>query len=575
MKYLHYIHIALIILFANSCTSSKQASSVKKYDELSEHEKIALSRMFVDANKERILGNYDKSLRLYFDCIHIFPEHHPSYFEIAKLYSLTKNYDEALNFEKKCLILSPQNMWYKLLYADILEKQYKFKEAAKVYAELVKEYPDKVGYYLDWAAMLINSSEYTDAIEVYELVEKKIGVTEDISLQKQRIWLSMNKLDKAVYEIEKLLELHPEEIRYYGMIAELYQANDKKENALKIYKKMKAMDENDPHTRIALAEHYKSIGKYDSSFFELKHAFVNLDLSIDVKVKILLPYYMLIDKDSLLRKNAFELSKILVETYPLEAKAHAVYGDLLFNDSQYIASRAQYRSAIGLDPEKFPIWQQVLYINVELNDFESLLKESEIAIDYFPNHAMLFYFNGVAKIQLNQYHEAIIALKQGVNLTIDNSLLLSQFYASLGDAYHKVNNDTASDNSYRNSLKYEPNNAYVLNNFSYYLSLRTENLDEAENMSFKANQLEQNNSAFMDTYGWILYQKSDFEKAEFWIKKALENGGTESPVINEHYGDVLYRMGNLENATKYWLRSKELGNNTENIDKKIANKKLY
>ncbi|MBL4716353.1 MAG: tetratricopeptide repeat protein [Bacteroidia bacterium] len=475
---------------------------------------------------------------------------------------------------KKAIILDPENKWYGLLQADIYEKQYKFKEAAKVYEGFVNRFPNKIDYFLDWAAMLVSSNNYNDAIKVYNLVEEKIGVTEDISLQKQRIWLRLNKLPKAVEEIEKLIAKKPNEIRYYGMIAELYQANGETEEAMNIYKKMLAIDANNPHTRIALAEHYKSIGRYDSSFYELKRAFENTNLSVDRKVKILLPYYFLVDKDTSLKLNAFKLAEILINVHPDEAKGHAVYGDLLFNDNQLKKSREQYRMAIELDSEKFPIWQQVLYIDAELEEYEVLIEETQKAIEYFPNHAVLYYFSSVAKMQLKDYHDAIITIKKGIGLTIDNSSLLSQFYSNLGDAYHKVNVDTASDNAYRKSLKLDPNNSYVLNNFSYYLSLRGENLEEAEKMSFKSNQIEPDNSAFQDTYGWILYQRNDYKESKYWLEKAMENGGDKSAVILEHYGDLMYRVGDSEKAVEYWIKAKELGPGSGNLDKKIANKKM-
>ena len=573
MASLRYI-LFLFVLLLVSCSSSRQISKSNTADQLSEHEKIALSRKFVDANKERLIGNYDKSIRLYYDCIHIYPDHHPSLFELAKLFSLIKNFDDAITFVKKAIILDPENKWYTLLQADIYERQYKFKEAAKIYEQLVSKYPKKIDYFLDWAAMLVSSNDYNDAIKVYNLVEEKIGVTEDISLQKERIWLRLNKLQKAVEEIEKLIAKNPNEIRYYGMIAELYQANDMEEEAMDMYKKMIALDANNPYTRIGLAEHYKTVGKYDSSFYELKHAFENINLSVDRKVKILLPYYLLIDKDTTLRSNAFKLAEILVNVHPEEAKVHAVYGDLLFNDAQLEKSREQYRKAIELDPEKFPIWRQVLYINAELEEYEVLIEETQKAIEFFPNQAVLYYFSSVAKMQLKHYHDAIITINKGIDLTIDNPSLLSQFYSNLGDAYHKVNNDTSSDNAYRESLKLDPNNAYVLNNFSYYLSLRGENLEEAEKLSFKANQLEPNNSAFQDTYGWILYQKDDYKESKYWLEKAIESGGDKSAVILEHYGDLMYRVGDSEKAMEYWIKAKELGPGSGNLDKKIANKKM-
>jgi len=51
--------------------------------------------------------------------------------------------------------------------------------------------------------------------------------------------------------------------------------------------------------------------------------------------------------------------------------------------------------------------------------------------------------------------------------------------------------------------------------------------------------------------------------------------GSNNGTIIEHYGDVLYKLGDKEQALEQWKKAKELGDTSEFIDKKIADKKLY
>ena len=74
------------------------------------------------------------------------------------------------------------------------------------------------------------------------------------------------------------------------------------------------------------------------------------------------------------------------------------------------------------------------------------------------------------------------------------------------------------------SLKINPSNPTVLNNYSYYLSLRGVDLEKAKEMSFNSNLLEPNNGTFQDTYAWILYKLQQYDEALSWILKAVENG---------------------------------------------------
>ena len=69
-----------------------------------------------------------------------------------------------------------------------------------------------------------------------------------------------------------------------------------------------------------------------------------------------------------------------------------------------------------------------------------------------------------------------------------------------------------------------------------------------QKMSGKSLELEPDNDSFLDTYGWILYKRGEFADAKKYIEKAIEKGSDKSPVVIEHYGDVLFQLGDHENA---------------------------
>ena len=74
-------------------------------------------------------------------------------------------------------------------------------------------------------------------------------------------------------------------------------------------------------------------------------------------------------------------------------------------------------------------------------------------------------------------------------------------------------------------------------------------------------------------HGFFINKK--YQKALEWLEKSLDNGGASSATIVEHYGDVLYQLGREEEALKEWNIAKELGSDSEWLDKKIRDKKLY
>jgi len=85
--------------------------------------------------------------------------------------------------------------------------------------------------------------------------------------------------------------------------------------------------------------------------------------------------------------------------------------------------------------------------------------------------------------------------------------------------------------------------------------------------------LDPDNASYQDTYGWIQYQKKQYDEAKIYIERSLEMSPNNAEVL-EHLGDVFYMLDKKEEALIKWKESKELGNNSESLEKKIKNKKI-
>ncbi len=206
-------------------------------------------------------------------------------------------------------------------------------------------------------------------------------------------------------------------------------------------------------------------------------------------------------------------------------------------------------------------------------DWDNLEKTCKEALDFFPNQSVTYLFKGGAEMQKKEYDAAVKSFSHGEKMSADNDKLRAQFLANLGDAYHSLNKNTESDSAFDGSLKLDPENALVLNNYSYYLSERKANLEKAKEMSAYSNKLEPDNTSYLDTYAWILFQMSDYAGAREWQDKAIKAGGDKSGTILEHYGDILFMLGKKDDAVEYWKKAKTAGTDSGTIDRKIAEQK--
>ena len=342
-----------------------------------------------------------------------------------------------------------------------------------------------------------------------------------------------------------------------------------------MFKKILELDPEDAKVHLTLADYYREQGNNEQSYTELTAAISSIKLSIDIIVSILISYYSLTDYYEQLKDQAMELCKILVKTHIGNPKAHAIYGDFLYKDGRNLEAKAQYKKVIELYENRPQVWSQLLFIESELEAYNDLETESEKAFQLFPTNPVYYFFNGIANSQLKNYKKAIISLEMGLEFVIENPPLLVQFYSTLADIYHSIDKHNKSDSLYDLALTLEPDNMQVLNNYSYYLSLRNENLEKAIEMSKKSNELSPDNASFQDTYAWILYQQKEYELAKIWLIKAYENGGELSPVITEHLGDVYFKLGDSSSALLYWQKAKNLGKGSKYLEQKIVEKTLY
>jgi tetratricopeptide (TPR) repeat protein len=387
--------------------------------------------------------------------------------------------------------------------------------------------------------------------------------------------MELQKKQKAINELLKLIDTYPNDVEALEILSEVYLLNDEKEKAFEIFKKLAIIDPDNGRIHLTLADYYRENGDNNQSFEELKLAFKSTKLGIDIKVQILVSYFQLLAVNDSMRQQAKELSELLINTHKDSPKAHAVYADILYTENKFQEAKTHYLIVLEKDKTKSQVWSQVLFIQAEQNDFFGMLETSDEALTYFPTDPLFYYFNGVSNKWFKHNNEAISALEMGIEFVIDNELLLLEFYSSLADLHHAIGNDNVSDSLYENVLSIDSENVLVLNNYAYYLSVRKVKLEKAKEMSLKCNELEQNNGTYQDTYAWVLYQLSEYKIAKEWIQKSLANGSDASAVVVEHYGDILYQLGDKEGAINQWKIANKLGEASKFLSQKIEEGKLY
>ncbi len=338
-----------------------------------------------------------------------------------------------------------------------------------------------------------------------------------------------------------------------------------------MYDKILVIEPNNPVVNLALHDYYSGQGKMEEAFEYLKKAFENPDLDVITKESILISFYKKADIQAY-HDNGYELAKIMIKVHPGAPEANSLYADYLVMNKKFKEAAEYYGKAAASEKGNYRTWEQLIKVDYELSRYDSLEKHSAKAMEFFPSQPSVYFYNGLANIQLKKYSKAAQALKDGLEFVVDNKSQMLDFYSALGDAYNYTKEYEKSDKAYEDALKIDSDNTFVLNQYSYFLSLRKENLEKAEKLSKKSNELQPGNRKYMDTYGWILFQEKKYAEAEEWLGNASRMGKDAN--ILEHYGDVLYKLNKVNEAVKQWENAKAAGGSSEALLKKIKEKKL-
>ncbi|WP_240410336.1 tetratricopeptide repeat protein [Hymenobacter oligotrophus] len=549
-----------------------EAAKAQQQSQLTEKDREMSAAYFVDGVKYMLLEDYPKAQERLLKAYQIDPNNAAINYKIAENNLLIGNLKDAANFAQAALRLDAKNPYYYLILAQIYATQKQYDQAAQVYTRLIQDVPESKSYLFNLADLYLAQGKLNEALSTFDQAEKEFGTLDEVSFKKQQIYLKQNNLDKALKEGEALISANPEDIRYVLAQAEMYAANNRLPDAIRVANQALRKDPENPQAHMILADAYRQQGNQAESEKQIKQAFQSPALGIDQKVRILVDYLKQLPNPAV-QQTALELADITTRVHPKEAKAYSVAGDVQLLSEKKALARDNYLRALRLDNSHFKIWQQVVLIDAELTQTDSLLRHTNQALELFPNQAVFWFYNGVGHMFAKQPQKAVKALEQGKKLTTDNPELAAQFDTQLGDAYHELKDYDKSDAAYEAALTFDANNAQALNNYSYYLSLRGKELAKAKELAGKLVKLFPDNDTYLDTYAWVLYKSKDYAGARQYLEKAIKT--SKDGTVLEHYGDVLYQLGDTAAAVEQWQQAKKAGGTSALIDRKIKERKLY
>ena len=138
-----------------------------------------------------------------------------------------------------------------------------------------------------------------------------------------------------------------------------------------------------------------------------------------------------------------------------------------------------------------------------------------------------------------------------LNALREAHFMLSNIYVERGD-------HDRSEEMLLRILNDSPDDPHANNDLGYLWADQEKNLLQAEKMIRKAVDAEPQNTAYMDSLGWVLFKLNKAEEARDTLKQASQQPDGDDPVIWDHLGDVYFQLKQSDQAKSSWEKSMDL-----------------
>ena len=534
----HYL-LAVTVLAAAGCGSHKAtAPTVNRYQrppihEVSE-EQLAIDNRLIDALTLPECGRTDEALGAYAHLTADAPTCAAAWYGQGQLLLQRGWTDSALHCLQHAASLNDSNEWYLLALTKGYGRVGDTRGLTATWERLVKLKPEVLEHYYELSNAYLAAGDLQAAVEVLNRVEKRVGVTEPVSLQKQRLWEAAGRPDKAMKEIEALANAMPQEKRYNAIMAEMQMKQKHYAKAKQYYDRVLKADPDDEYIHIQLAEYYKQTGHPAEADSELVRAFANPKLDPRSKMQILTSFYTEEEFYGSRSATTFRLLEQTVAESTDPSEYALFYGDVLMRQKKYPEAAQQIALALQRDSSRYEVWEGLLICLSETPDREEdMVVYARRAERLFPMHTLPHFLVGLYERRHEHYAEAVAALEKAVKWGFNKGYLEAETRSLIADCYYNAGQYDKAWAAYEQYIALRPDDMLTLNNYAYYLALQGVNLEKALTMSRTTIERQPDDPNSLDTYAWILHLLGRDAEALPYIQKAARLNPS-SDTVQEH-----------------------------------------
>lgn len=490
----------------------------------------------------------------------------PALYNLSLLRSA--NLSEAVQLAKRAYYADTTNKWYLDSYATMLFDLGELDEAFPLYKRLLAMDSQQTSTYYYLSCIHTHNKDIDAAISILDSAEVRMGPNPYLDRIKVELLISTHQYDRAISLGRRAVENSPYDVDARLSLAATYERAECDSLARTTYEEAYLIDTTRLETIVELLDYNIRKSNLAEQFKWEGLILVHERVPLDVKLERM---YAFMEGD-FYRNNYFRvggLLNVLVKHYPTDRDVvhlntqHLYSGGMMQQAAEYLRSHTH---DANVTPEDF---STLAALDTTLKDEDALFSDVERGLALFPEdvklislYSLLYHYSDDTKGAIRILSDATKRLKKSEDL--------SYCWGRIGDLYHEIDNDKQAFKAYRKALDYNPENAEVLNNYAYFLSLRNQELERALAMSLLAITLEENNYNYIDTYAWVLHCLGRDSEAKKYMRQALMLSQHSESSLLAHYADILWALGEGFMADIYWQKAVDAGYDANEMAEHIA-----
>ena len=524
-----------------------------------------ISELYTDAIKAITIYNDTlKSIR----AIEAIFQQDSLYAPALNLFSrITKDKKRAVESAKRAYLSDTTNRYYLEDYGNALIEGAEYENATPIFSKIVQKSTDP-NHYRILALLLGQKGRMTEALAVLDTADVRFGRIPALSKMRQFYLMKTGQTLAAEADALKDVREAPYLAENHITLAKIYAASKRDSLALVSFQRAIAVDSLAVEPWLELCEFYGERGELSAYLSAVLNLFKNEKFPLKYKLE---EWVRLAENKKDYRKFYNLYDNLIKQLYILHPDNREVADQYIL----HLISSGETKEALRLckrflDPNapKIEDFSRIIQIENHLARPDSVDHYAKLALVAFPKNLDLIQLRSNIAYMNKDYDGAISLLNEALKVT-KNDTLRSEIWGGIGDIEHSRNRVKQAYKAYETALRLYRDNASVLNNYAYFLSLEKRDLERALTMATRANELSENNSTFLDTKAWVLYTLGRYAEAKKVMQLALSLNRSKSYEYMLHYGDILHALGEEFMAKTYWRKALEMGADAKEVEKRF------